>query len=168
MTGFMGSGKTTVGKGLAERLRWRFVDLDAEVERMAGTDIPTLFGSSGEEGFRRWEQAALKSLIGGQRDGGGLVLALGGGTLVDPANAALMKGAATVVYLQIDGETAWRRVEGSDRPLAKDRQRFVKLLEARRRSYEEAADVIIYEAEETPERLVDRVVVELAARGIRG
>ena len=86
LTGFMGSGKTTVGGLLAKRLEWSFLDLDHEIERRDGRSVARIFAEEGEPGFRRRESLALVSLLGKQR----MVLALGGGTPEELRNGSCL------------------------------------------------------------------------------
>lgn len=108
LTGFMGSGKSTVGRLLARRLVWNFLDLDAVVAREAGRPVPGIFAAEGEEGFRRRERHALRQVVQKPR----AVVALGGGTLTDPANRELCAGAATVVWLDVPLAVVRERLEG--------------------------------------------------------
>ncbi len=121
LTGFMGSGKTTVGSKVADLLGWSFVDLDEEIVKAEGISIPEVFASKGEAAFRARECEVLGSLLGEGAPGAGLVLALGGGTLESSAAVALVKGRGGVVYLEVDAAAAWARVEESGRPLARER-----------------------------------------------
>ncbi len=109
LTGFMGSGKTTAGRRLAERLGWTFRDLDSEVERREGRTVPQIFAESGEAEFRRLESAALASLLGQHR----LVLALGGGAPEVLGNRLLLEQTpkTAIVYLQAPLETLLERCE---------------------------------------------------------
>ncbi len=86
LTGFMGSGKTTVGPLVAERIGWTFVDVDDVIEAEAGTTIPEIFRSGGETEFRRQERQTIARLARGE----GLVLALGGGAIEDEATRLLL------------------------------------------------------------------------------
>jgi shikimate kinase len=141
LTGFMGSGKTTVGRALAERLGWRFLDLDAEIERRDGRTVPQVFAESGEAHFRHLETAALAALLGQSR----VVLALGGGAPEELGNRLLLEQTprTAVVYLAAPLETLLARCEQDDalagaagRPLlAEAEQRFA----ARRHLYERIA-----------------------------
>jgi shikimate kinase len=109
LTGFMGSGKTTVGRMLAERLGWTFHDLDDEIERRTGKTVPQIFAESGEAAFRRQESAALASLLGQHRT----VLALGGGAPETFTNQLMLEQTphTAVVYLAAPLETLMARCE---------------------------------------------------------
>ena len=135
VTGFMGTGKTAVGREVARWLGRPFVDMDAEIEARAGKPIPRIFTEDGEAAFRRME-AALCEELSAQN---GLVIATGGGALVDPTNRALMMGSGTVVCLTCDVDEILRRVSDNlHRPLlnvADPRAEIVRLLEARREAY---------------------------------
>jgi shikimate kinase len=158
LTGFMGSGKSTTGREVARRLGWAFLDLDDAVVDLAGKDVPGIFRDSGEQGFRDLEVEALARLMGEDSRPKGLVVALGGGTLMNPAAEALVKGRATIVYLDVDSEVAWSRVQGSDRPLARDAARFAELLATRRPVYERVADVTIDAGRHDVEAVAEQVV----------
>lgn len=137
LTGFMGTGKTSVGRELARRLGRPFVDMDAEIEARAGKPIPHIFAQDGETSFRQMESALCKELSARQ----GLVIATGGGALVDPAIRAQMMSSGTVVCLTCDVEEILRRVTqtgNADRPLlnvADPRAEIERLLEVRRQAY---------------------------------
>ncbi len=122
LTGFMGSGKTTVGHLLAERLGWEFHDLDNEIERRTGRTVPQIFAESGEAAFRRQESAALAGLLGRSHT----VVALGGGAPEGLGNRLLLEQTpkTAVVYLAAPLETLVARCErqanaedGTERPL---------------------------------------------------
>ncbi len=115
LTGFMGSGKSTVGRRLAERLQWEFLDLDEAIIRLGGQSIAEIFAAGGEETFRRLESIALRQAVLAPKT----VVALGGGTLMDPDNRAVCVEAATLVWLRCTLEVMQRRCgEASlDRPL---------------------------------------------------
>src|SRR5579864_9418816 len=99
LTGFMGAGKTTVGRALADLLKWRFVDLDSEIESRYGQSIPEIFAARGERRFRELEAEALRSVL--EQPTGPAVIALGGGTFVQPENADLLRRVdVRVVFLQ--------------------------------------------------------------------
>ena len=117
LTGFMATGKSTVGPLLADRLGYRFVDLDWLVEARAGRTVRELF-AEGEGAFRAIEAEALRETTTGE----GLVVSTGGGTLVDPQNLAAARAAGPVVWLRSSAETIVRRVgRNRGRPLLQGR-----------------------------------------------
>ena len=136
LIGFMGAGKSSVGRLLAERMHARFVDLDQRVEEEQQQTIADLF-RQGEGVFRAAEVAALRRLLR-ERPG---VWALGGGTpCTAEARAALVQSRCLVVWLQVDWAEVQRRTAGSERPLlAADGAKAARLLEARRPAYQAAA-----------------------------
>ena len=97
LTGFMGAGKSTVGRLLAARLRWPFFDLDREVERDAGLSVPEIFAQNGEPAFRELEAQALEALLAREN----FVLALGGGTPEFARSAALLREAPATVVVHL-------------------------------------------------------------------
>ena len=114
ITGFMGTGKSAVGREVARRLGRQFVDMDDVIEARAGKPIPRIFAEDGEPAFRQME-ASLCEELSAQR---GLVIATGGGALVNLANRAMMMKSGTVVCLSCDPDEILRRVGGNDyRPL---------------------------------------------------
>ncbi len=128
LLGFMGVGKSTVGRGVARRLGLRFVDMDREIERKAGARIPEIFATRGESAFRALESEVAAEL--GGRDG--LVIAAGGGVILRQENLdALSARGAVVVGLTGDPEVMWERVRRSThRPLLQGpdpRARFMAL-----------------------------------------
>lgn len=106
LTGFMGSGKSTVGPLVADALGYRFVDLDWLVEARAGCSVAALFADGGEQAFRAAEVQALAETV----HGAGLVVATGGGTLLHPANLQTATSAGVVVWLQVPPATVVERV----------------------------------------------------------
>src|SRR4029077_5238932 len=123
LVGFMGAGKTTAARAVG----LPFVDSDELVEESAGKPIAEIFGDDGEAAFRAHEEQAI-------------VLALGGGA-VPSARVRDALGEALTLWLDVDVETCWERVRGSDRPLARDEAEFRRLYEERRKLYAEVADV---------------------------
>jgi shikimate kinase len=139
LAGFMGSGKTTVARLLAERLGWDFIDLDAEIEAAENATIAQLFESRGEPEFRRIETDALRKVMRRIDRGMPSVIALGGGSFVQPVNAQLLEGHGISVWLDCPFETIEGRVMNADsRPLARDREKFRLLYEDRRAAYARA------------------------------
>jgi len=140
----MGSGKTTVGRALARRLELPFADLDELIETAERRSIADIFATDGEAAFRDIEHRELQRAIRGG------VLALGGGAYVQERNRELLRGRATVVWLDVPFERALRRVAGADhRPLAKDPEKFAALYAERRSAYAEADVTISITSEET-------------------
>src|SRR5579864_454056 len=90
LVGFMASGKTTIGRLLADELGWDFADLDEDIIAAEGAAIAELFDTSGEEEFRKTEQGAIRKRVGQIERGKPMVVALGGGTFVSEANQALL------------------------------------------------------------------------------
>ncbi len=136
----MGAGKSTLGREVAARLHRSFLDVDAEIESREGP-IPELF----ERGaFRELEErAALEALA--MPPG---VIAFGGGAVETKAIREALRERATTVLVEVDVETAWQRVSGSDRPLAQDEARFRELYERRQPLYEEVADGRAHDADD--------------------
>lgn len=161
LVGFMGAGKTSVGRALGQRLNWIFEDLDDHIERREGRTVAAIFRDSGEQEFRRAEHAALKEAL--TEMGTARIVALGGGAFVQENNAVLLKdsGVATV-FLDADVDELWQRCSkqasevGSQRPLLRDLEQFRKLHGDRRRSYAKASVRI-----ETGNRSVDRIAAEI-------
>ena len=136
LIGFMGAGKTTVGKALAERWRWKFYDLDELIEQREHRSIAGIFDESGENGFRKIENSALLELLDRSEDG--CVIALGGGAFVQPHNRkALQQASVTTVLLSAPVEELKRRCEatGDERPLARNRIEFERLFSSRQQAY---------------------------------
>ena len=166
LIGFMGTGKSAVGRVLARRTGFRHLDTDAEIERAAGRAIPEIFADEGEAAFRARETALLASLTG---EDGPLILSTGGGTPVRPENAALLKQIGTVVWLQVAPEAILSRVAHSlhERPLlawhADDPLgRIESLLAQRSPVYAALADMILetsdcVHSEEGASRLIEKL-----------
>ncbi|MGD8792107.1 MAG: bifunctional shikimate kinase/3-dehydroquinate synthase, partial [Anaerolineae bacterium] len=138
ITGFMGTGKSRAGQEVARRLGRPFVDMDAEIEARAGKPIKRIFAEEGEAAFRRLEAELCRELAAPR----GLVIATGGGALVDPANRAAMRQGGTAVCLRCEPDEIVARLAaegGADRPLlavADPRAEVARLLAARRPAYE--------------------------------
>lgn len=159
LTGFMGSGKTTTGKLLAELLGWEFRDLDHEIERRDGRTVPQIFAESGEEAFRRLEAGALASLCGRRR----VVIALGGGAIEELRSRLLLEQTprTAVVYLQAPLETLLERCakdEGTARPLLGEAEARFK---RRHPLYERVARHKVTTTELAAEAVAEAVVAAL-------
>ena len=143
LTGFMGSGKSSVGKDLATMLGLRFVDLDAEIESREGRTISEIFATEGEAGFRAIETAATSEILSSKELA---VIATGGGFPISETNQALVRecSQAVVICLDVSLEEATQRIAGDiSRPLAQDRARFEALYQMRKPIYEAFADFTI-------------------------
>lgn len=154
MAGYMGSGKSSVGRMLAGELGREFVDADEAIEARAGMTVPEIFSRRGEVWFRRTEAEVIRAIVQERIPG---VLALGGGALGSDRTRGLLSREAIVIWLNVSPEIAWGRVGGSDRPLAADRGRFLRRAEARQPIYREAADVEI-----DADRPLDQVLAAVA------
>lgn len=159
LTGFMGAGKSTVGRRLARRLGYRFADLDQLIVAREGMSIPEIFASRGEVAFRDCEAAVLAEQAREQKT----VFATGGGIVGRSGNRALMRESGLVVYLRATWPTLARRlVKGSGRPLADPQKGWdsVRQLWESRLPWYEEADIVI----DTDQLRVDAVVDEIVAR----
>lgn len=157
LAGFMGSGKTTVARVLADRLGWDFIDLDTEIEFAEETTIAELFEIRGELEFRRIETEALKNVMRRIERGMPSVVALGGGSFVQPVNTELLEGHGISIWLDCPFETIQARIiEADSRPLARDSERFRRLYEDRRAAYGLATYRIDADCE--VERAVDQIL----------
>lgn len=161
LAGYMGAGKTVVGRRVAARLGTAFVDADREIEERAGQPIATIFSKRGELWFRRTEEDVIRGILQGDPPG---VIALGGGALGSVRTRDLLRRTAWVVWLRVDPEVAWARVEGSDRPLAQDRDRFMRRAAEREPVYGDAADLEV-SADDSPDNVASRVAAWVVARG---
>jgi len=153
----MGAGKSAVGRQLARTLHLTFMDSDDEIESRTGVDIPFIFEKEGEAGFRKREAAAIEDLT--KIDG--VVLATGGGAIVDVENRSLLGGRGYVIYLftTVDQQFA-RTSRGRERPLLEngDRREILEaLLNDRDPLYREIADLVV----ETDGRKVHSVAKEI-------
>lgn len=139
----MGAGKTTVGTQLARRLKLRFVDTDHEIEARTGVHIPLIFEIEGEAGFRKREAQVLAALT----QESGLVLATGGGAVLDAQNRANLRKNGIVVYLNLPPAVLWERLrQDKKRPLlqvADPLNRLREIHAERDPLYREVADIII-------------------------
>ena len=153
----MGAGKSAVGRQLARLLHLEFVDSDEEIEMRTGVDIPFIFEKEGEEGFRKREIKVIDKLS--QREG--VVLATGGGAIVDPESRNRLGARGFVIYLHTSVNQQLERTQkGRERPLLNngDRGKILSdLMEQRDPLYREIADLIV----ETDGRKVQRVAHEI-------
>ena len=154
LVGFMGSGKTSVGRVLARKLRYRFEDMDRRIEERTGRTVADIFRDDGEEAFREMEREEAQALTSLPRR----VVATGGGAFTRPATRALLQEGALTVWLRCDLERILSRIpaDGS-RPLAANRDIMPALLAEREPSYR-LADVTVDTSRRTPREVVERIV----------
>ena len=166
LIGMMGAGKSTVGRLLAQQLNYQFVDADREMEARSGVAIPTIFEIEGEAGFRRREIALLDELT----KRAGVVLATGGGAVLDTAMASALRQRGLVIYLRASADEIFRRTrQDRSRPLLQTpdpRARINELLAEREPLYEKAAHLVFQSAASNPRRLVARLIEHPQLRSI--
>ena len=158
LTGFMGSGKTTVGKVLADFLGCPFMDLDDLIVKKAGKSIPEIFAQDGEPAFRQLEARLLRQTVEKYTENT-VVLALGGGAVTTPASAALLREKTVCIYLRATLETLLARLAGetAGRPLAD--ASLADRLASREPIYEETAHVIIDTDGLSPDEVADEIII---------
>ena len=158
LTGFMGSGKTTVGKVLADCLGCPFMDLDDLVVKKAGKSIPDIFAQDGEPAFRQLEAQVLRKTVDKYAESTA-VLALGGGAVLAPASAALLHEKTVCIYLRATLDTLLARLEGetAGHPLAD--ASLADRLASREPIYEETAHVIIDTDGLSPDEVADEIII---------
>ncbi len=159
----MGAGKTTIGRLLARQMGKVFVDCDDEIQQRTGVTIPHIFDVEGEAGFRQRETAVINDLV--ERDN--LVLATGGGAVLNEGNRKELARNGIVVYLKSSVHDLWQRTRHDrNRPLlqtADPLARLTELYEQRDPLYTEIADLIVYSGKQSAQSLVQKLQNELPA-----
>lgn len=163
LIGYMGSGKTTVGRLLSRKTGLVFEDLDALLEERAGMSIPEIFEKETEKGFRDRETALIADLV---REGAaGRVYSCGGGAPCREENRRLLKEMGRVIWLDVRAETVIERLAGDrNRPLLQrpDREEAIsRMLADRRGAYESAADLVVCADGKTPGAIAREIVKSL-------
>lgn len=158
LTGFMGTGKTSLGKLLAEKLGRGFVDLDQKIEQDTGMTIPQIFEKYGEKYFRELEKNAVKEVSARKN----LVIATGGGTVKDKENIKLLKDSGVMVCLTTEPEEIFRRTERrGERPVLdagdEDRLNKIKKLLAQRQKYYAQADYTVDTTDWSPLQIMNDI-----------
>ena len=160
LIGPMGAGKSTVGRQLAKALDMEFVDCDREIEERTGVTIAIIFEVEGEEGFRKRERAMIEQLT--ERDG--IVLATGGGVVLDEDNRARLRARGFAIYLNAPIDLLVERTaRDRQRPLLQDgdpKAKFKALAEEREPLYRQVADMVV----KTDRRTARHVVKEIVRR----
>lgn len=163
LVGLMGAGKTTVGRALAKKLNKRFIDSDHEIEARTGASIPLIFEIEGEAGFRQRELEVIGDLTAEQD----IVLATGGGAILQPQNRHYLKTRGTVIYLRASVSSILQRTaHDKNRPLlqtADPRQRIEQLAREREPYYLEVADFIVDTGRPNVQSLVQTIMARLDA-----
>lgn len=156
LCGFMGCGKTALGRVLAEQLQMPLMDMDAEIVRQTGMTIPEIFEQNGEEAFRRLESNMIRTLS--QRTG---IVSCGGGAMVNPVNAVIVQQyKGIIIYLQQSFEVCYERIRNDkNRPLVQrhTKEELQQLFEERERWYQVNATYSVL-AGNTPEESAERVI----------
>ena len=158
LTGYMGSGKSTVGEMVADALGCPFLDLDQLVVKKAGRSIPQIFEAEGERGFRRLEKQMLEQTVARYAENTA-VRSLGGGTVTIPGAVKLLQENTLCIYLQADVQTLQARLEGQTdgRPLSGEG--FAERLAQREPLYRAAAHVTIETDALTPQEVTDEIII---------
>jgi shikimate kinase len=163
LIGPMGSGKTTVGKQLAKLKRMDFVDSDHKIEERTGVSISTIFDIEGEEGFRKRESKMLAELC----EQNNMVLATGGGAIIQEENRKLLRKSGYVIYLNTSIETQLARTQkNSNRPLLENvdaREKLEELMKERGELYKQEADLIVRSGDRAVSKVVDEIISNLDA-----
>lgn len=163
LVGLMGSGKTTVGKILAKQLGMRFVDSDHEIESRTGASISWIFEIEGEDSFRKREADAIRDLTAQK----GIVLATGGGAVINPENRRYFKERGTVIYLRATVNNVLQRtMHDKNRPLLQTedpRKKIEELSRQREPFYSEVADIVIDTGRQNVHAMVQLILGKLTS-----
>ena len=167
LVGFMGTGKSSVGRILSRKLRRRLIDVDDLIERTEGRKISEIFATDGEARFRQLEREAIRKAAAERRT----VITTGGGAVVDPDNLSVLRGSGCVVSLQATPETVYERVRSSKhRPLLANKPDLLdevrRLMQARAPYYAQA-DIKVSTDGRTPIQVAREIKVLLDRAGIR-
>jgi shikimate kinase len=161
LVGMMGAGKTTVGKLLSHFLEKTFYDSDREIEKRTGVSIPTIFEIEGEAGFRKRETEILSELVKTRN----IVLATGGGAVLNGVNRMMLRHGGTVVYLRASIDDLWRRTRhDKNRPLLQThdpRARLAELFVQRDPLYRETAHIVVESGKRSPRHLAQSLAQQL-------
>lgn len=168
LIGFMGTGKTSSGRMLAQKLGCAFIDLDQKIEKDQGCSIPEIFATQGEAAFRALEHQAVLE-VAGRRNA---VISTGGGTVKDPANMEALRASGVIVCLRADVDAILERTQTrGDRPVldgadAGDRRAAIEQLLAERASLYAEADCVVDTSTLSPLQVVEKILRYLRSRGV--
>jgi shikimate kinase len=161
LIGFMGVGKTAVGRALAQRLNWKFIELDYLIEQKAGKSIPEIFEHGGEIAFRQLEIEVTKEVSPEEK----AVIACGGGIVLNQINIDRLRQKSRIVYLTASPAVILKRVlSGGERPLLRGTNPALavqQLLRLRRRFYEQAADITVNTSKLKVDTVVEQIIEKL-------
>jgi len=167
LVGMMGAGKTTVGKSLASYLNKTFIDTDHEIQKRTGVKIPVIFEIEGEAGFRKREAKMLRELL--KIDN--IVLATGGGIILNRENRELLRQNGTIVYLRATVNDLWHRTRhNKDRPLLQTldlQAKLAELYDQRDPIYREIAHIVVESRKQSIRQMVKLLVQQLAYSALR-
>lgn len=161
LCGFMGAGKTTIGKKVSKKVDFKYIDLDDYIVEKSGKSIAQIFNDSGEGEFRRLETDSLKEVLNNETDA---LISLGGGTLERDENVTALKECAKIIYISVPFNVCYTRIRNTDRPLVKQlteaqlRDRYI----ARDKRFRETADYIV---ENYKARLATDEIAGIIAKG---
>jgi shikimate kinase len=165
LCGFMATGKSSVGRQLAERLHWQFLDLDSMVEDETGMTVPQIFASQGESAFRALESRMVERIAEWTE----CVVATGGGAIVNPRNLEILKRYGVVISLTADIDTILQRVgTGDSRPMLQCEDRFerIRQLMEQREPFYARADIVLDTSNQTIEEIVGCLIERLQGFGL--
>jgi len=161
LTGFMGAGKSTLGPSLADRMGWKFIDVDEVIVAEAGQSINTIFKKDGENGFRRMESRVLEKILKSQNQ----VIASGGGIILNAKNRKLIDRQALCIWLFARPRQIWPRIEQAERPLLKNNDPLAtaeQIFSTRFDFYFNTSDGIIDTEAASPETCTDLLYAEIS------
>jgi shikimate kinase len=161
LVGMMGSGKTTMGRALAKHLGKVFVDSDEEIIKRTGVTIPHIFDVEGEAGFRQREAVSIRELV--ERDN--MVLATGGGTVLEEKNRAMLQQNGIVIYLKASVHDLWQRTRHDrNRPLLQTEDphaRLTELFKQRDPLYRQVSDIVVQSGKQSAHALMLHLADEI-------
>jgi len=163
LVGMMGSGKTTMGRVLAKHLGKVFVDSDEEIIKRTGVTIPHIFDVEGEAGFRQREAAAIRDLVGRNN----MVLATGGGAVLEEQNRAMLQQNGITIYLKASVHDLWQRTRHDrNRPLLQTgnpHARLTELFQQRDPLYRQVSDIVVQSGKQSAHALMLHLADEIDA-----